>query len=766
MRPITQILWRDWPLAVKLTVITIVLTVAPLVVVTYYNTQQQESALLDASRHTSYQRAQATALAIQAIIDRHRGDIQALAGWLARQSYDLDQPADQADLSAMLHQTRQSFDFYALHILNSSGRVIVSTDAALIRRDMITDLAFRTAASGEVYVGDVFICPWCRVPVISFSAPVHNIDGGLWGVVIGWVNFNAIDQLVSLDSVFAGQQGYGMLWDADGIILAGGGSVHRRLTPLTPLPSDVTQEIVAAQRFGAETEALLSLASHETAILDRSRMLLYDATASPFVRVTTSDRHVMSTVIVPMTQQRWLYGISIPESTLLDEVSHERGNTWPAAVVAALIAVITGLLLAKSIVDPVHAVAHAAQALTAGLWVGEIDTRSRDEIGQLAASYNTMSRSLEQRTRDLSASERRYRAIVEDQTELICRYTLPDGILTFVNEAYCRNFEKSTEELIGTPFFTLLAPEDRQPVAQRIASLSPNHPMNTLVLQVFIPHLGSRWQEWTNRLIVSQNEANVEIQAVGRDITERKRAEISLQQTLAREIELNEVKARFLSVASHDLRGPLAVIQSTSDLLRVYGDRLSEESRLAKFEKIQANVRHMTEMINGVLLINRGESGKLECHPEEIDLQVFCQDAIDELSLTTGQDHHFDFTLEGTPAATSLDPVLLRHIVDNLLSNAVKYSPSGSAVFLTLGFDDGQVRLTVRDQGIGIPPGDQKQLFSTFYRASNVGHTPGNGLGLAIVKQSVEAHGGSIRFESREGEGTTFTVSLPAQPAA
>jgi len=108
------------------------------------------------------------------------------------------------------------------------------------------------------------------------------------------------------------------------------------------------------------------------------------------------------------------------------------------------------------------------------------------------------------------------------------------------------------------------------------------------------------------------------------------------------------------------------------------------------------------------------------------------------------------------------DPYLLQHILVNLLSNAIKYAPTGTEIGLNLGYwDDETVFIEVSDQGIGIPEQDQKHLFEPFFRASNTKGFKGNGLGLAIVKESVEAHGGSITCQSRPGEGTRFTVSLP-----
>ena len=123
--------------------------------------------------------------------------------------------------------------------------------------------------------------------------------------------------------------------------------------------------------------------------------------------------------------------------------------------------------------------------------------------------------------------------------------------------------------------------------------------------------------------------------------------------------------------------------------------------------------------------------------------------------------HTLIYTCSEGPTSIYADEKLLQQALINLLTNAFKYSPDGSIVTLDLSFDEGNAVIQVKDSGIGIPKADQPLLFEMFHRAGNVGAIKGTGLGLAIVKRSVEAHGGTIEFESREGNGTTFMIKLP-----
>ncbi|MEO1352578.1 MAG: ATP-binding protein [Cyanobacteria bacterium J06635_15] len=254
--------------------------------------------------------------------------------------------------------------------------------------------------------------------------------------------------------------------------------------------------------------------------------------------------------------------------------------------------------------------------------------------------------------------------------------------------------------------------------------------------------------------------ADNEVVAIIRDITERKRGEADIRNALERERELNEMKTRFVSMTSHEFRTPLTTILSSAELLEHYGERWSMAKQLKYLHKIQIAAKHMTELLNDVLLINQAEAGKVEFNPQPLVLNEFCQEIMEELQITTAA-HHLRLRSQLTGAPILIDRKLMRHILTNLLSNAVNYSPSGGEILISLDEVGNQLELRVQDQGIGIPEEAHNSLFESFVRGSNVGTISGTGLGLAIVKKSVDLHQGQIRCESEVGKGTTFIVTLP-----
>lgn len=246
-----------------------------------------------------------------------------------------------------------------------------------------------------------------------------------------------------------------------------------------------------------------------------------------------------------------------------------------------------------------------------------------------------------------------------------------------------------------------------------------------------------------------------------RVVEEKRRFEIALTQ----QIELNDLKAVFLAMATHEFRTPLTAILSSEELLRVYGDRLDSAGREATLASIEDSARRMLVMLDDAQHIGRGNRALLRFRPSALDPASLCRQLRDEALVAhppqgaPWPEIRLDLALAS--AAVTLDERLLRHILGNLLSNALKYSPSGAAVRLSAREEGDSLVFEVADQGIGIPPEDLPHLFGDFHRGSNVDAIPGTGLGLAIVKRAVETHGGDIDVRSDVGQGTLFRVRIP-----
>lgn len=273
--------------------------------------------------------------------------------------------------------------------------------------------------------------------------------------------------------------------------------------------------------------------------------------------------------------------------------------------------------------------------------------------------------------------------------------------------------------------------------------------------------LAGAW--WLQRQVRQRTEALAVTNATLREeVTVREKAEADLARALAQERDLNELKNRFVSMMSHEFRTPLGITMSAVELLRHYEDRLPPEEKTQLLEDIHSATKNMAGLMEQVLLLGRVDAGKLGFKPAPIDLQIFGSKLTDETLSATNHRCRITWTAGSDLSGARADEALLRHIFTNLLGNAVKYSPAGAVVDFYASRDASIAVFSVQDYGIGIPEADLPTIFEAFHRASNVESIPGTGLGLVISKHCVELHSGSIQVKTKPGEGTTFTVRIPA----
>lgn len=364
---------------------------------------------------------------------------------------------------------------------------------------------------------------------------------------------------------------------------------------------------------------------------------------------------------------------------------------------------------------------------------------------------------VEERTAELNRTKSRVEAILNHSN---------DGIIVVDQSYTCQEANPAFIHMFGYEGV-------QRVIGQPLAAILNDESLVNMLKWVFQKMQPQRIEVVAKRLDGSQFDADVVLAPIlnndthqlgvvcsWRDITERKQMEVELRQALEKERDLNEMKSRFVSTVSHEFRTPLATIQAASDVLHRYYDRLDEDKRQSQFEKIHTQIRHLISMLEDVLTLGRADRMGLRPQFETIDFADLCQEIIDEILLSAKR-HTIRLSVTRNNPYTVIDPNLVRQILGNLLTNAVKYSLPERPIDVVLFAGHKQALIQIRDQGIGIPEDEQQYLFTDFYRASNTSSIPGTGLGLTIVRRAVESLGGGISFESKVGEGTTFTVILP-----
>lgn len=369
--------------------------------------------------------------------------------------------------------------------------------------------------------------------------------------------------------------------------------------------------------------------------------------------------------------------------------------------------------------------------------------------------------------RALQESENRYRAIVEDQEELICRYLPDNGILTFVNGAYCRYFDRSYEDLVGHSFLSRLHNDDLEDAMTYIQSLTADNPVGKHEHRTVLPTGEVRWQQWTDRAIIDDSGAVIEVQGVGRDITDQKEIAIELANGRDQALAVSRLKSEFLATISHETRTPINAIMGMTELLLMTS--LTPEQR--EFcETVLESAKGLLSVINSILDLTKFEADKVILDNIEFNLESIVRKVIEVLTPESRQKNlALAFAIKpNVPATLQGDPWRLRQILMNLIHNAVKFTESGQ-VYLnvtrqTINDDEVVLRFAIHDTGIGLDEESQQRLFQPFMQAdsSTTRRYGGTGLGLAIVKRLVELMHGEVGVESEAGQGSIFwfTVSF------
>jgi signal transduction histidine kinase/FixJ family two-component response regulator len=258
----------------------------------------------------------------------------------------------------------------------------------------------------------------------------------------------------------------------------------------------------------------------------------------------------------------------------------------------------------------------------------------------------------------------------------------------------------------------------------------------------------------------TDHEPISQILVVSENITERKKAEIEIRKALKKEIELNELKSRFVTMASHEFRTPLSTIKSSASIIARYDQAAEQEKRIRHVERIKSNVDHLSRILNEFLSLGRLEEGKIENKPVYFDMVSLCESVVEELQMMAKPGQKLVFQVTGIAREVYLDQQVVKNVLINMLSNAIKYSPSGKDASLHLEFASDMLTMKITDQGIGIPEDEQSHVFDRFFRGRNTTNIQGTGLGLHIVKRYVDLLGGEITFNSKLNVGTTFTIRL------
>lgn len=347
--------------------------------------------------------------------------------------------------------------------------------------------------------------------------------------------------------------------------------------------------------------------------------------------------------------------------------------------------------------------------------------------------------------------------------------------IVYVNEAFNKMTGYTVEEVIGKTPRILQGPKTNKNELSRIREALKKQ--ETIEVEI-VNYKKSGEEYWVNFTIVPVGDKDgtlTHFVAIQRDVTARRRQEEMAREKLERQVkertrelndalrkekELVELKSKFVAMASHEFRTPLATINFATNYLKDYSERLQPMDLKRKLESIEKQVKHMTFLLDDLLTLGKSESGRTKPVAKRIDIHEFFTKIVEEVVYSAKTGHNIMYIFDSPVREVEIDEKLLRNVFINLLTNAIKFSPEASEVSLAVRTVGDQLRISIKDQGLGIPSHEHDKIFDPFHRGSNAGAIQGTGLGLSIVKKAVELLEGELEFTSEVGKGSEFTVGF------
>lgn len=274
-------------------------------------------------------------------------------------------------------------------------------------------------------------------------------------------------------------------------------------------------------------------------------------------------------------------------------------------------------------------------------------------------------------------------------------------------------------------------------------------------------HLEDKIKVRTEELQESVQQLQQLNQNLEAEVKKRRAAERKIKNALQKEKELNELKTKFLSLVSHEFKTPLSGILTSATLIEKYKQNEQQDKREKHLGTIRNKVHYLNNILNDFLSIERLESGNGQYKYTNFSLKRLINEVVYNANITLKNGQEINYPQDMEDIMLYQDEKIIELILSNLLGNSIKYSPEDTTIDFKVSNNKKSIIFEVQDRGIGIPEKDQKHIFERYFRAENALLNQGTGIGLNIAKTHLENLGGKIKFESKENQGTKFTVELP-----
>ncbi|MFY7651374.1 MAG: PAS domain S-box protein [Chitinophagaceae bacterium] len=354
-----------------------------------------------------------------------------------------------------------------------------------------------------------------------------------------------------------------------------------------------------------------------------------------------------------------------------------------------------------------------------------------------------------------------YEILSNNVNDLICLHNI-DGTYIYVSPSSKDITGYEPEELIGKNPYDFFVKDDIPRIKLLHDEMVKTNKNINLIYRFKKKDGTATWLETATKVFYDEYALEGRLVTSSKVIDERKRVENQIMEALNKEKQLNELKTRFINTISHEFRTPLAIITTSTELLQMFVEKNKIDADFFEaLANIQGEVNELAKLLNDVLLLQKSDTSKMIIKSTKCKLSVLIQRIIDKVKKKQDELRNISVDISGEEVPFFTDEYYCDIIFSNIIGNALKYSVGQPPPIVQISYSVNSVTVSVKDFGIGIPDNEKKQIFSSFFRAKNAKSIQGTGLGLNIVKNFVEQMDGKIEFNSEEGKGSTFCITLP-----
>jgi PAS domain S-box-containing protein len=636
--------------------------------------------------------------------------------------------------------------YQAIYVMDKTGLTLTSTDPSFVNQNYGFRDYFKKALSGTPAV-DAAIGVTSGKFGYFFAHPVTARSGEIIGVVVVKLKAEELDAVLRPQPLSG--NGKAMLVDGYGVIIQSD-RPEVLYKSLGAIDAKTKQKFIETRRFNN-----IDILPLQYDVLQRELGTLHGERSFTIHDVADAQNE-----IIGMAQVDGLPFFIVIEESSQGFADVANKVAWliivSTVVVGGMGALLLWLLIAR-LLRPIDALKNAAIRIGKGDLDQPVPVTTHDELGALGDAFNLMAEhlkdfyaNLEGKVWERTADFEKYKLAVDGASDHII-ITDIDGRIMYANKAAEEITGYSREEMVGnrpTLWGRQMPPAFYEQLWRTIKE-------EKKAFSGEVINRRKSGEKYTAELHITPLFMNKKtlygFVAIERDITTHK--------------EVDRAKTEFVSIASHQLRTPLAVINWYIEMLASEEVGPINKNQRKYLDQVYLASKRMVDLVNSLLSVSRIDLKTFYVEPEPLDFRVVADSVLEELGRTIAEKQlTITKEYESELPLIEADPSLLRVIFQNLLSNAIKYTPKGGSIDITIKkIDNVDVMIGVADTGYGIPLQQQKQIFQKFFRADNAREKEpdGNGLGLYIVKSIVEHANGTIRFVSKENEGTTFYVQLP-----